>query len=402
MPRLVYVDSRAINDVKPAFKVVGELSEALAPTGNQVVELAAGFTRIGSTNIRAFDWPNFKHFIDNYKGDDLTFDQYSDFRTGQGDLRVFDIVTGITNFYSSSGISLDEAELVIIVTKVFIELKKAKRNGWADFKSAEKSGWQYRIAFMLPFGSSTGLFKTILTTIKFDAEVVDDADWYNLTEDSILKGFTGVVELMGLVVIKGFENPQFDEVYIGLASELIPTAQQVTRLLNKHVKSGYSERFFDWAGFKKAIDEYQGDDLVFDKFNQGNTSSSKQTLKALVDLLSVYLRDSFGGSVDIDKVKDTVLSTFNGLQQNGGRGYLDFHQIADNKSSWEYRAIFFTPMANRQTYFYGTVVTITVTADVGPESSWWGLQDSSSKVFSASTSALNLVVGKNFQNEPSM
>ncbi|KAF8664194.1 hypothetical protein AX16_000794, partial [Volvariella volvacea WC 439] len=128
--------------VKPAFEEIGHLSETLAPTGQQVIDLVTGYIQSSATGSRSFDWPTFKAFIDNYKGDDLTFDQFNNDKIDQGNQKVSDIITNITGFYSSSSISLDSAELTKIVTKVFTELKAAKASGWADFYSVDtkKSG----------------------------------------------------------------------------------------------------------------------------------------------------------------------------------------------------------------------------------------------------------------------
>ncbi|KAF8658372.1 hypothetical protein AX16_002009 [Volvariella volvacea WC 439] len=169
------------------------------------------------------------------------------------------------------------------------------------------------------------------------------------------------------------------------------------KLLNAYVKNEYGTTSFDWTGFKQSIDDYKGDDLTFDKFSQGNTSDAKQTVKELVDKVVVYIHDVFNGPVDVTKLTQTILTTITSLQQKAGYGYLNFNPIDNKKSSWEYRVVAFAPMPTLKSYFYGTVITIKVTADVGEEFSWWGLEEESSMVFSASTSALSLLVGKDYQ-----
>ncbi|PJZ17743.1 hypothetical protein CEW46_32750, partial [Bacillus cereus] len=124
-----------------------------------------------------------------------------------------------------------------------------------------------------------------------------------------------LVELMSLVVVKGFENPLFDGSYLGLTNDLFSTAQQVMKLLNAYVKNEYGTTSFDWTGFKQSIDDYKGDDLTFDKFSQGNTSDAKQTVKELVDKVVVYIHDVFNGPVDVTKLTQTILTTITSLQQ---------------------------------------------------------------------------------------
>lgn len=174
----------------------------------------------------------------------------------------------------------------------------------------------------------------------------------------------------------------------------MPTSLQILRFLNSQIKGEDGKRSFDWPGFKKSLDNYTGDDLSFDTFNQGSAASEKQSLKTLIDKIVQY----FNSTIDTKTLTEIVTKAFTNLKVKGQSGAFQFNKLPDKKSSWDYRFVVFSPMGSSGGYFHGTVFTVNVIADIGDESSWYKVGTSTSKTFSATTSTINLVVGKSFQS----
>lgn len=203
------------------FKVVGGVSEGLAPTAKQVVGFVKSYVEIDDSKNRSFNWTSFKNATDNYKGDDLTFDQFKTNSISEGDSKVSEIIQKVVAILESSGISVDKDKLVEAIKGILTNLKQATEEGWGDFIKSEddleKSSWEVRIIFLAPLGASTGFFRSYVTVLKLKAQVVDEAGWFDLDDDSELKGFSNVSELMGLVVTKGFENLRTSKLAIFLS-----------------------------------------------------------------------------------------------------------------------------------------------------------------------------------------
>jgi hypothetical protein len=392
---------RVSTNVKHQFQVVSTLPDDFEPGGKQLVDLVDGYIQPESTDTWSFNWTAFKSFVDGYKGDDLTLDQFNNNRIDVGDLKVSDIVQKIVGFIEHAGVPSDVTNLNDLVRTAITNLKDAKAKGFANFSKSSSdstSEWQYRIIFLFPYGELKGYFRGTVVTLKLHAKIEDESGWYGLQPDSVLKGFNGLVQALGLVVGKAFENPLFEQIYKDLSNDLIPPSQNITHALNQYVLTEDGKRVFDWAGFKTAIDNYKGDDLVFDNFGNADVAEQELTVKALVDLIVGSIGNIFGGSVDTSELTKTILATITSLRERGGFGYLHFKQVSEKTSSWEYRVVSFAPMGSQQSFFHGTAVTIQITADITQESSWWDLKESTKKKFSVKATAMNLLVGKNFKS----
>ncbi|KAF9466915.1 volvatoxin A1 precursor [Collybia nuda] len=381
----------ASND-KTSFQVVDEVSEALTPTAKQVAGYVMSHIQLNSENIQSFDWASFKNDIDSYKGDDLTFDSFSNKGIEEGDLKVSDIVPKIVAFCQAAGVTIKEEDLTTLISNFLIDLKQAKESGWADFSKSDDdpkvSGWECRVIFMIPHSGSTRFFKSILTTLKLQAKLEDEDSWFDIDGKTTLKGFKSTSDFMGLVVAKGFENPLFDAIYVNPSNDIIPPSLQIATFLNKHADS--EDGLFDLEGFKKAVDEYPGDDLVYDKFSDGDFDESKQPFKEVVEKIIAITGDG-------EELGKNIMATFTALENYSRAGYLQFDQLADERSTWEYRVVLFVPMDKLSMYFNATVITVRIAANFEEESSWWNLTESTSKKFSAKVKALKLVVGAGFQ-----
>lgn len=193
------------------FKVVGELSEALAPTGNQVTDFLESYIEIDALKSRSFNWTSFKKDSDSYNGDDFTFDQFKlDTMSDSSALKVSDIIQRVVAFVQSNVVNAEEDELTATIKGLLTNLRQVAESGWGNFSKSkddpEESSWECRIIFVTPLGKSTGYFRSYVITLKLQAKVADESAWFDLSEDSKLKGVSGVFKLIGLVVTKGFEN----------------------------------------------------------------------------------------------------------------------------------------------------------------------------------------------------
>lgn len=161
------------------------------------------------------------------------------------------------------------------------------------------------------------------------------------------------------------------------------------------------KRWFDWDSFKTSVQQYDGDDLTFDKFKHNTIASSQSTVKIMVDKIVKFLVEALSVVLDESAIKSlsaTIETTFTSLKEKSSNGFLDFSKSNDgHNSSWEYRIQFAFPNLDLPDYFYSLVTTIMLEADVSNESEWWGLVASSSKNFSATIDAMELVVMKGFK-----
>lgn len=178
-----------------------------------------------------------------------------------------------------------------------------------------------------------------------------------------------------------------------------PTGLYLLRLLNGQVKRAEGgERSLDWPGLKHLLDTYTGD-IATDTFIQSSANAEKQPFSKIVEKIVRFLNSV--ETLDTKNLTDAISSTFTNLQVKGQSGSLQFSKLSENRSSWEYRFVIFAPMGTSTGHFYSTVVTIGIAADIAEESSWWNLEASTLKAFSANTSAVNLIVGQSIQSSSS-
>ena len=184
-----------------------------------------------------------------------------------------------------------------------------------------------------------------------------------------------------------------------LPSPLVPTSLQVMKFSGNFVKVSNDKKAFDWGGFKNAVNAYKGDDLTFDKFKENTIARSDATVKVMVDKIVKFLLEALSVVIDAGELAATIEATFTNLKSAKSNGWADFSKSsASSNSSWEYRILFAVPNAELEDFFYSLVTTIKLEADITEESSWWGLVSSSSKNFSATIDAMELVVQKGFRN----
>ncbi|EPQ51531.1 delta-endotoxin CytB [Gloeophyllum trabeum ATCC 11539] len=169
-----------------------------------------------------------------------------------------------------------------------------------------------------------------------------------------------------------------------------------------HLENGEEKKWFDWENFHKAINDYKGDDLTFDKFKSNKINQQTATVSTMVDKIVTFLRDALSvvlSAKDITALTASITTTFTNLKEAKDNGWADFSKSSSaENSSWEYRVLFAFPNPDLPDFFYSLVTTIKLEADIKEESSWWGLQSSTSKNFSSAIDAMELVVMKGFRD----
>lgn len=153
---------------------------------------------------------------------------------------------------------------------------------------------------------------------------------------------------------------------------------------------------FNWTDFKQAIDDYPDADLTFDKFKNTTINQSVATVETMVQKIAKFLLDTMSAVISEKDLKETIEATFTDLKKKSDEGF-GYYKSEGSNSSFTYRIIFSIPNQKIHTDFYSLVTTITLKADISDKSSWFGLNKSSSKNFSAEISALELVVTEGFK-----
>ncbi|KAI0827135.1 delta-endotoxin CytB [Trametes gibbosa] len=196
-------------------------------------------------------------------------------------------------------------------------------------------------------------------------------------------------------------DPKYFQPFSKLPGPLVKTSMQVMRFSERYVKVTDDKKAFDWSGFTKAIQDYEKDDLVFDKFKENTIARSDATVKVMVDKIVKFLLEALAVVIDAGELAATIEATFTNLKSAKSNGWADFNKSStSSNSSWEYRIMFAVPNPDLADFFYSLVTTIKLEANIQEESSWWGLVSSSSKNFSAMIDAMELVVVKDFKCPP--
>jgi len=197
-----------------------------------------------------------------------------------------------------------------------------------------------------------------------------------------------------------------------LPGEFKPTALQVGKFSGRSVvvkKDWKGTQYFalNWEDLTTRINNYQGDDLAFDKLKNDSISTQSQTVQVMVDKIVNFLKDALSIVLDASEIKAlaaTILTVFTDLKQSESHDWASWRsEEHQNNSSWEYRLLYSVPMKDSHDkidpdYFYTLVTTTTLTADITTKSEWWGLEKTTTKNFSADITAMELIVKKGFKN----
>lgn len=189
------------------FQPYDKLPSHLVPTSKNVLKFAGHYLDVGT---KKFDWIGFKKAIDDYRGTDLTFDMYKHNPFSFGTVTVQSVASQISDFLLKSfKMPVDLVELTADIESAFTNLKERKENGWADFSrssDSSNSSYTYRVLFALPSATIEQDFFSLVTTIKFTADIHEESSWWGLVSSS-RHDFSAEVDGLQLVVTEGFVDP---------------------------------------------------------------------------------------------------------------------------------------------------------------------------------------------------
>lgn len=103
------------------------------------------------------------------------------------------------------GVVMDESAIKALTSTIeatFTNLKEKSLNGSLDFsKSSDEynSSCEYRIRFAFPNPDLPDYFHSLVTTIKLEADVSSESEWWVLVASSS-KSFSSMIDAMELVV----------------------------------------------------------------------------------------------------------------------------------------------------------------------------------------------------------
>ncbi|KAF8593353.1 delta-endotoxin CytB [Ceratobasidium sp. AG-I] len=194
------------------------------------------------------------------------------------------------------------------------------------------------------------------------------------------------------------DETNFDQ-YETLPQNLIGTSKQVQKFAGRYLDPASMK--FDWTNFKKAIDNYPGDDLTFDMYKNTTINQSTATVDLMVSKIVDFLKQALKVLIDATELRATIEATFLNLKQSSEKGWANFSKSNEShNSSFTYRVLFAFPNPKLPSDFYSLVTTVKLTADIKEESGWWGLTGSTSKNFAAVIDGLELVVTEGFKAPP--
>jgi hypothetical protein len=166
-----------------------------------------------------------------------------------------------------------------------------------------------------------------------------------------------------------------------------------------YVRTANNTKSFDWTAFKAAVDKYPGDDLSFDKFKSTTIARSEATVDVMVQKIVDFLLQALSVVIDTKELAATITATFTNLKNASSHDSVAFHTTTtSSNSAWEYRILFALPNPDLTDFFYSLVTTIKLEANIQTEKEWWGLMSNTTKNFSATIDAMELVVMKGFKN----
>jgi hypothetical protein len=162
-------------------------------------------------NKRQFNWAEFKDSIDSYTGDDLFIDEFKSTTISLKGSTVAIMAEKIAQFLAhvTNG-SIDQTELTAVIEDTYTNLKAKSSDGFLHFSQSgngQNSSWEYRFQFAFPNENIPNSFYSVVTTIKLEANLSNESDWWALDRSSA-KDFSATIDAMELMVEHGFRSPK--------------------------------------------------------------------------------------------------------------------------------------------------------------------------------------------------
>lgn len=197
----------------------------------------------------------------------------------------------------------------------------------------------------------------------------------------------------------------FDVISI-LSPTFSHTAVEVVKYCAAHLKDTAEQydKSFDWKSFKYAVDRYDGDELVFDKYNNRNISPQESTIDNVAGTYADFLFQTFKPSIQREDLTESLLDTFTNLRWAKENGWASFvppeagTKTGEPQSFWELRMIIMSPSLQLPTDFHAVLTTMKLGANIKDEADWYNLDHRTQKKFSYLVTAMNLVVTKGFSS----
>ncbi|KAK4224108.1 delta-endotoxin CytB [Podospora fimiseda] len=194
------------------------MSDEKLPTSIQMMKYAGNYVKLEidketNQDKRWFDWGGFKASIDGYKGDDLIFDKFKSTIIANRESTVSTMVEKIVKFLVEAlSVVMDEGDIKALTSTIeatFTNLKEKSSNGFLDFNKPNdrnNSSWKYRIQFAFPNPDLPDYFFSLVSTIKLEANVSSESEWWGLSSSSS-RNFSTAINAIKLVMAKDFKIP---------------------------------------------------------------------------------------------------------------------------------------------------------------------------------------------------
>lgn len=184
---------------------------------------------------------------------------------------------------------------------------------------------------------------------------------------------------------------------------------EVVKFCATHI--GQKDKIFDASSFKRALDRYEGDDLVLGSGGGRIDYPTPNELQA--EVLAVKLAEgvtsSLQGSFTKEALTENLIDTLSDLQRAKANGWATFvppkpepeqkaKGQAEPRSSWEIRMIFMIDNPKLPDDFRAVVAIIGFSANIKDEADWSELKGDAVKRFSYYINRTNLVVTKGFKS----
>ncbi|EUC60558.1 delta-endotoxin CytB, putative [Rhizoctonia solani AG-3 Rhs1AP] len=197
------------------------------------------------------------------------------------------------------------------------------------------------------------------------------------------------------------------EVISTLPPNFQPVTEQLLKFISPHVKSSSDgQKFFDWTGFKNAIDDYPGVDIVIEGFDSPSTSKvafkelPSQTADGLIVTLSMPIAKA--------SVIAALKPLFTDLQSAKDKGVASFKQISPGDPSkrppvpavhgWECRLLLLAEKPSQTSDFSALVGTVQIASPkLSTEEKWYALDEASTEEITLDVTVMKLGVEAGFQ-----
>ncbi|CAE6417587.1 unnamed protein product [Rhizoctonia solani] len=197
------------------------------------------------------------------------------------------------------------------------------------------------------------------------------------------------------------------EVISTLPPNFQPVTEQLLKFISPHVKSSSDgQKFFDWTGFKNAIDDYPGVDIVIEGFDSPSTS------KVAFKELPLQTTNSLIVTLSMPIAKDSVIAAlkplFTDLQSAKDKGVASFKQISPGDPSkrppvpavhgWECRLLLLAEKPSQTSDFSALVGTVQIASPkLSTEEKWYALDEASTEEITLDVTVMKLGVEAGFQ-----